>query len=116
MNAKSEFLSHVGNKKVLCVYINIPINNIIIAELGCAWDKEEWSKFLELIDVDYDNGYGSQNLFGTIWYEDGTWSDRGEYDGSEWWCHNTCPKIPDELKRLDMIRDKKINSLLDGVQ
>ena len=105
MNAKNEFLKHIGNRKVLCATISD-------AKLGTAWDKEEWFEFLKLIDVEYDNGYGSQNLYGTIWYEDGTWSNRGEYDGSEWWYHNICPKIPDELNRLDRVRDKKIDEII----
>ena len=53
--------------------------------------------FLDQIDFEYDNGFGCQELFGTIWYEDGTWSSRGEYDGSEWWEYNSCPKIPKEF-------------------
>ena len=31
------------------------------------------------IDKEYDDGYGGQELYGTIWYKDGTWSTRGEY-------------------------------------
>ena len=59
------------------------------------------------------SGYGGQELFGTIWYEDGTWSDRGEYDGSEWWNYNKCPDIPDDVKRLDKERDQKINKIIE---
>jgi hypothetical protein len=33
--------------------------------------------------------------------EENTWLERGEYDGSEWWEHNKCPKIPEGLKRED---------------
>lgn len=51
MNAKNEFLKHIGNRKVLCATISD-------AKLGTAWDKEEWFEFLKLIDVEYDNGYG----------------------------------------------------------
>ena len=42
-------------------------------------------------NVEYNDGYGSQELFGTIWMTDGTWYTRGEYDGSEWWEHHACP-------------------------
>lgn len=52
------------------------------------------SDVLPQLDFDYDNGYGRQELEGTIWYADGTWSDRGEYDGSEWWAHRKCPSLP----------------------
>lgn len=50
------------------------------------------------LDFEYHNGYGGQNFFGVIWYEDGTWSSRGEYDGSEWWEYNAVPDVQEELK------------------
>ena len=51
-------------------------------------------KALCLFSREYDNGFGGQRFFGTIWYADGTWSTRGEYDGSEWWEYNKCPPLP----------------------
>jgi hypothetical protein len=74
--------------------------------------KDEWNEFLNKLDFEYDSGYGSQELFGTIWYEDGTWSDRGEYDGSEWYEYHMCPEVPSELKRIDRVRDNKINEII----
>lgn len=49
------------------------------------YDKYQYDTFLKEIDRDYDDGYGSQNLFGTIWCTDGIWLDRHEYDGAEGW-------------------------------
>jgi len=49
---------------------------------------------LQVLDFRYDGGYGGQELFGTVWLKDGTWMERGEYDGSEWWEHRTRPEIP----------------------
>lgn len=40
-----------------------------------------------------DSGYGAQELFGYIWYNDGTWSERAEYDGAEWWEHKIAPNF-----------------------
>lgn len=65
--------------------------------LKVGYSSEDFENFLDQIDFEYDNGFGCQELFGTIWYEDGTWSSRGEYDGSEWWEYNSCPKIPKEF-------------------
>lgn len=102
MNARSEFVTHVGTRNVLCVAI---IHGSEYKEdrkehqLRLAYDKRAYNAFLHGLDFEYDNGYGGQELYGTIWYTDGTWSDRGEYDGSEWWMHNTCPPIPAELRR-----------------
>ena len=57
--------------------------------------REGWSEAVEkFLDRDYDDGYGGQELFGVIWLTDGTWIERNEYDGSEWWRHVTCPEFP----------------------
>lgn len=39
----------------------------------------------------YDNGYGSQELFGYIVFKDGSWLERHVYDGSEWWDYKKKP-------------------------
>lgn len=59
-------------------------------------DYEQFFQQLEKLP-DYDSGYGTQYLYGTIWYTDGSWSKRQEYDGCEWWEHFSCPEIPEEL-------------------
>ena len=99
-NARQEFIEHIGNREVLCARI--------------ATERDEWEdfqtfllkknyteldylNFLSQINYVYDSGFGVQELFGTIWYKDGTWSIRGEYDGSEWWEHVNKPEIPKEL-------------------
>lgn len=103
-NAKGEFLSEVDGYEILCAGVT--------RDRSCGWDDsvkfdkalpvgftpQEYAAFLESLDFSYDSGYGGQELFGTIWYKDGTWSSRGEYDGSEWWERNVVPTIPDELK------------------
>jgi hypothetical protein len=67
------------------------------AILKKGFSKEEYEEFLKQIDIEYDSGYGIQYLDGCIWLTDGTWIDRGEYDGSEWWQHHSCPEIPESL-------------------
>ncbi|NBW23325.1 MAG: hypothetical protein EBR82_86815 [Caulobacteraceae bacterium] len=57
--------------------------------------------FLHRLDFEYDRGYGTQELFGTIWYTDGTWSGRYEYDGAEEWVHRKIPVIPEYLKKVE---------------
>ncbi len=54
---------------------------------------EEFEDFKDFMNFEYDNGYGAQELYGTIWLKDGTWCTRGEYDGSEWWEHHERPDI-----------------------
>ena len=47
----------------------------------------------------YDDGYGAQHLKGVITLKDGTWYERAEYDGSEWWRHLSPPKKPDWVEK-----------------
>lgn len=114
MNAKEEFLEHIEDKKVLCAHIKKSSSFDEIMELdeylfNCGdkpslgsilhkgYSQEDFDEFLKSIDFEYYDGYGDQELFGTIWYEDGTWSFRQEYDGSERWRHFELPEIPEEL-------------------
>lgn len=93
MNAKQEFIEHIKDREVLCVIIsddytdnNYPYNKAQrFFVLRKGYSSEEYNCFLNLLDFEYDNGYGCQELYGYIWYADGTWSSRREYDGSEWW-------------------------------
>ena len=75
------------------VYVEIDVE----AKLKVGFTKADYDNFIKKLDVEYDDGYGGQELFGTIWLKDGTWMDRGEYDGSEWWNYQVCPKVPKEL-------------------
>ena len=64
----------------------------MLIELRSNRDEQDEYFFLEdLASINYDNGYGGQELFGTIVFKDGTWLERGEYDGSEWWEHRKLP-------------------------
>ena len=110
MNAKEEFLIHTNRKKIKCAIIEYGVDNFI---LTTGHDQNDRKDFLEQLNFEYDNGYGTQHLFGTIWYEDGTWSSRGEYDGSEWWEYNYCPEIPKRAIRKDKERKQKLKKILD---
>jgi hypothetical protein len=115
MNAREEFLSHIGGRKVLCAQIKHGDDyddDSKVFNLTTGSTEEDRTQFLTDIDFEYDSGYGGQRLFGTIWYEDGTWSERGEYDGSEWWEHRERPQIPEELDRKDKVREQKLNQIL----
>lgn len=105
-NAKEEFLHMVKNQSVLCAEISYqncwddsdkPASE---HNLPVGYTEEEYNSFVDSLDFEYDNGYGGQELFGTVWFKDGTWADRGEYDGSEWWQYHICPDVPESLLRL----------------
>lgn len=58
---------------------------------SCTWEQFNW-----LADFEYDNGFGGQEIPPdlNIIFSDGSWLERGEYDGSEWWAFKQTPKIP----------------------
>ena len=101
MNAKEEFLGHIKDRKILCADMSYQDcwreNPGKTLELSVRYTQEQYDEFVNSLDFEYDKGYGGQELFGIIWYTDGTWSDRGEYDGSEWWSYQRCPNIPEKL-------------------
>ena len=116
INAKQEFINHIGRKSIKCVFTQF-VDNIINEDgvqffLTTGFTKDEYNQFLSDIDRNYNNGYGGQELDGMIWYKDGTWTTRGEYDGSEWWEYHEVPEIPDILNRIDKVRDMKLNEIL----
>ena len=93
MNAKQELIDHIEDREVIYVQV--------IFEPSHFKNKKTIQGTLEEVlpklNFDYDNNYCRQYIDGTIWYSDGTWSDRGEYgeyDVSEWWEHRKCPPLP----------------------
>ena len=70
-----------------------------IVTLKENWSNDEWLAFLEELDFNYNNGFGSQRLFGVVWFKDGSWLERYEYDGAEKWVLKRTPDIPLVLRR-----------------
>ena len=102
MNALNEFKDFIKDKPdVICAYINNVYSEVIRSSLPLTYTQEQYAKFMLSLDFTYDNGYGGQELDGKIWFKDGTWADRGEYDGSEWWNYHKCPYIPAFLYPFD---------------
>jgi len=118
MNVKDELISFInyhrsGNMSdILCANIKLGETGGKEINLTTGWDNNDLMDFLNNLNFNYDSGYGSQNLFGNIWFIDGTWASRGEYDGSEWWEYNICPEIPQHLNRIDKVREQKINKII----
>lgn len=107
LNAKDELIK--------VVYKSHEIGNIIAAdiELRCSrgqllrrfvlpinYTEETYNDFLSSLNFNYDNGLGSQYLYGIVWFKDGTWLKREEYDGAEWWKHCKCPKMKSDVAGL----------------
>ena len=96
MNARIELINHVAEtrqrtvKYVRIVYGEGSENARVIAG--------SWGEVLPQLDFEYNEGFGEQQLYGYVWYADGTWSERCEYDGMEWWEYKRCPDMPEEAK------------------
>jgi hypothetical protein len=102
MNAKEEFIQSIQSMgEIKCASISygdyLEEGNCKELHLPVGHSKAEYTAFLEGLDFNYDSGFGSQELFGTVWFKDGDWAIRGEYDGSEWWECLSLPNIPDTL-------------------
>jgi hypothetical protein len=104
INAREELLVNLDGELPLCAevfydkvgyYSDNPTQEFT---LKIGYSRVEFDAFMESLNFEYDNGYGSQELSGTVWLKDGRWFERGEYDGSEWWELKECPEIPDYLK------------------
>ena len=68
-------------------------------ELKLAHTPEEAEAFFDALNFNYNDGYGTQELYGTVWLTYGVWLSRWEYDGSEGWQVNRCPGIPNYLRK-----------------
>ena len=105
VNAKKELIeileaTHKEKKHIKCAFIHyfkwdfktkdIKEKEIV---LKINYSDEEYETFLKELDFEYDNGYGAQELSGLVWFNDNSWLERGEYDGSEWWEYKKYPKI-----------------------
>ena len=90
MNAQRELLDFIQDKpEVVCLTFAQDVNY----QEG-PYTTGTLEEILPLLDFEYDAGFGSQKLYGTIWFADGSWATRGEYDGSEWWKHQTPLALP----------------------
>jgi hypothetical protein len=106
MNAKIEFLELVGTRKVKCADITYDSGYGWRSDekkhsehtLKVGYSPQELLKFIDSLDFEYEEGYGSQELFGTVWFEKREWAERYEYDGSENWDIKSYPEIPENLK------------------
>jgi len=105
-NAKQELLNAMGSSIANLRCATITHNPFYLDDenrpkkvlLKEGYTQADLDEFISKLDFDYDAGYGSQELFGMVWFNDGAWMDRYEYDGSESWDWHKYPSIPDELK------------------
>ena len=96
INAKDELLAALANANQSLK--DIIAFNIYFESFGEDRSLKGTTLSLSSLDFEYDDGYGSQHLYGTILFKDNTWLSREEYDGSEWWHYNVPPTVDDILQ------------------
>lgn len=112
MNCKKEFIYYFSKLKdmLLCAdvyseeYCPCKKDDVETIELERkrfllkrGYTEEDYENFLNSLDFEYDAGFGAQQVFGLVWFTDGVWAAREEYDGSERWGFYKYPDIPDWL-------------------
>lgn len=81
---------------------------------GCRKFKLPNNKMRELLNVNYDSGFGGQEIAtDLILVGNGFWLERGEYDGSEWWDFHTAPVEPEEKRESAQLHLGLWSSLSD---
>ena len=96
-NAKQEFINHTQDRQILQAIVTNDEFSLKVKEFKAVlrrdYNSEDYAAFLNQINFDYDDSFGWVELEGTIWFTDGTWSTRGEYEGVEWWEHHEMPDL-----------------------
>jgi hypothetical protein len=124
MNAKQELLKIINenNKTIKCadikfygealftprsvIYSVVETKDLKVG-LKIGYSESDLKRFYEQLDFQYNSGYGGQELFGNVWFTDGSWLDRGEDDGSEWWVLRECPKISETVGKEKIETEKR---------
>jgi len=74
-----------------------------------------WKEFEKIADIDYDSGYGAQEIASDLLVVGGTWwLERSEYDGSEGWDYKTLPEK--NLNAKTILRVTKPNGMWDTLE
>ena len=99
-------------KEILAKINKIPADITYIGNISENPDKNyscTWKEFETLAAFRYDNGYGGHEIPGDliVIFSDKSWLSRGEYDGSEWWEYNKCPKIPIKTNKITTFKLKQ---------
>ena len=83
-----------------------------IAWIGCKNFTVPIKNFWDCPPQMYDAGYGTQHVAADliIMFQDNTWLERKEYDGSEWWEHRQAPQEPMEYKYVTNFIDNGYNA------
>lgn len=85
INAKEELLEALqrSGKSIEDIEFAGIRHSCNINDFSCV--TESTDLLLKSLDFLYDEDYGTQHIYGYILFRDGSWLERREYDGAEWW-------------------------------
>ncbi len=95
-NLQESLFGHIGGanlvRRVKCIYVDVKGPQPRSYSLPINWDDDDLNNFYRTIDGNIDDKH---YIYGTIWFEDGTWSTSfGDGD----WRYQACPRIPRECR------------------
>lgn len=104
INIKEQLIKHLGR-----IYINEDWDFIVCGHVSfdddddnqiCLLIDGDVEEFLNKLDFEITN-YRSTDIWSTIWYADGTWSEYVyDFENSYgYWERHICPKIPKYLHK-----------------
>lgn len=113
INAKEELLEtlqEIGKsiEDIEFAGVYYDCSNYDIGESGAGCATEDTNFLLDFLNFSYDEGFGMQYIYGYILFSDGSWLERREYDGAEWWKFMTLPtkeSIEDYINSWKSSRD-----------
>lgn len=113
INAKEELLEtlqEIGKsiEDIEFAGVYYDYSNYDIEESGARCATEDTNFLLNFLNFSYDEGFGMQYIYGYILFSDGSWLERREYDGAEWWKFMTLPtkeSIEDYINSRESSRD-----------
>jgi hypothetical protein len=73
-----------------------------------------WERVRPLLDINYDSGFGGAEIADdlVVVFTDGSWLERGEYDGSEWWEFKQQPQQQAEAQGFTRVRGRGYPNML----
>lgn len=77
------------------------------AALRKGYTECDLACFYDSLHIEYNRNTDMQNVFGTIWFADGSWATRQVYDdGFEQWAWISRPPTPSQCEFVDAIEDE----------
>jgi hypothetical protein len=86
---------------------NVGLTPEMVAFVTDGENSQSFDDFISNCNFEYNSSFGrayiNSNL--EIVFNDGSWLERGEYDGSEWWQYKKTSAKPKGVSKLKIMED-----------